>query len=643
MPRAIMATDIHFILKKYWGHSTFRPLQQQIIEAVLAGKDVLALLPTGGGKSICFQVPAMMMNGLCIVVSPLVALMKDQVESITEKGIPALFIHSGLSYVEVKRTLQKAAFENYKFLYVSPERLESALFKEYLPAIKPCLIAVDEAHCISQWGYDFRPSYTKISKLREEIPNAPIIALTASATLEVQEDICRQLLFKKHQAVFQQSFLRPNLSYSVIEHHSKINQLIALLQKEKGSAIVYCKSRKLTQQLADQLKLHKISSDFYHAGLSNKERNEKQENWINNNTQVIVCTNAFGMGIDKPDVRMVIHYNCPESLENYYQEAGRAGRDGQLANAILLLNKKEDIEALNALVDLRYPEPEKIKSLYLSLMNHFQVPAGIGEGQQFEFEAATFAKLFKFNILEVNYGIQALSQEGLFYFSESVFKPSTAVFTIAKQTLFDFEKMHPELEPIINALLRSYGGIFDYACAISELKLAKNSGMPATEIKQQLKSLHQYGVIDYHLQSEKPTILLLRNRMYADDFKFNYKALLERKQKYKERLATIIDFTNNNTECRSVFIGKYFNDKNIQPCGICDNCKKKNYNQNDPSDFTTTADKIINVLKEGPAEYMQLEAVVSEAEKKEVRNILAFLLSERKISDDGHGKIWLKK
>jgi ATP-dependent DNA helicase RecQ len=612
-------------------------MQEDIINAVLEKRDVLALLPTGGGKSICFQVPAMLMDGICIVISPLIALMKDQLEHLSKKGIPALAIYSGMSFLEVKRTLQNAAYGNYKFLYISPERLETNLFKEFLPAINPCLIAIDEAHCISQWGYDFRPSYLKIAALREEVPDVPVIALTASATLLVQNDICEKLLFKKEQNRFQQSFSRPNLSYSVFAPESKQNKLPELLKQVNGSSIVYCKSRKLTQQITDLLKQHNINADYYHAGLSNIDRTKKQENWINNKIQTIVCTNAFGMGIDKPDVRLVVHYNIPETLENYYQEAGRAGRDGNKSYAVLLYDKNE-MDELMELNNLRYPSSEKIKMIYLSLMNHLKIPAGIGEGQLLDFDLAVFAQYFKLNILEATYGLQALSQEGLIYISENALRNSTATFTVNKQVLLDFEMVHSELEPLINALLRNYEGIFDYPVNIHETLLAKVISIPVDKIKEQLSALHNYQIIEYVKPSEKPQILLLKNRMYTDDFRFDYRSLNSRKKVHFERISAMIQYVKNSKDCRSVVIGNYFNDKDIKPCNFCDNCINAKQQNLTEKEFKLIAQKILADIQQlHSIDSKKIDLLYNDYNPSSVWKVIHFLQSEGKIECDNNG------
>jgi ATP-dependent DNA helicase RecQ len=628
------------ILKKYWGHDQFRPLQQSIVDAVMKKKDVLALLPTGGGKSVCFQVPAMMMDGLCIVVSPLIALMKDQVENLSKKGINALAIYSGMTFLEVKKTLQNAAFGDYKFLYISPERLETKLFSEFLPALSPCLIAIDEAHCISQWGYDFRPSYLKIAKLREELPGVPVIALTASATLEVQNDICDRMLFGKNQEKFQQSFARPNLSYAVIEPASKQTKLVEIFSKITGSGIVYCKSRKQTQQIAELLQQHKISADFYHAGLSNAERSQKQNNWINNKINTIVCTNAFGMGIDKPDVRVVVHHNIPESLENYYQEAGRAGRDGKSSQAILLFDKKE-INELREINILRYPEPNVLKKLYADLMNYLSVPAGIGEGQSFDFDLPLFSETFKWNILQATYGLQALSQEGLFFIAENSFRPSQLVFSVSKEQLFDFEKNQPSLEPLIKGLLRSYEGIFDYSTFIHETLLAKFTSTPIGIIRKNLQLLHQYQIAKYTPATEKPQIVLLMNRMYKDDFKFNMKALQERKKNHLKRIQAMVDFSNNSTDCRSVIIANYFNDNTSVSCGNCDNCLKLKKTFLNETIFEEINIRIKQELSKKTMPYFELANILTEFEKEHLQEAIQFLQSEKIISGDKFGNLSL--
>lgn len=629
------------ILKKYWGHDQFRPLQEDIINSVLQKKDTLALLPTGGGKSICFQVPALMSEGLCLVISPLIALMKDQVENLKKKGINALSVYSGMPFAEVKKTLQNASFGNYKFLYVSPERLETKLFLEYLPALKPSLIAVDEAHCISQWGYDFRPSYMRIANLREELPGVPVIALTASATPEVQDDICKKLLFKKDSNSFRQSFIRPNLSYSAFRPVSKEKKLQEILQSLQGSSIVYCKSRKQTLQVSDLLRMHKINADFYHAGLPGELRTSKQDDWINNKTRTIVCTNAFGMGIDKPDVRTVVHYGVPDCLENYYQEAGRAGRDGKRAYAVLLYNKNES-EDLLLKIETRYPSPEKLKQIYISLMNFLQVAAGTGEGLSFDMDIALFAQYFKLNILEATYGIQALAQEGLLSFSENMFKQSTAEFIVNKNDLAGFETLHPELEPVVKGLLRSYEGIFDFPVTVYETLLAKFLKMPVLEIKKALLQLHSSGIIAYKPASEKPEIYLLRNRMYNDDFKIDTKAMAVRKDEAYKRVKAMEGFVNNSIDCRSKIIASYFGDNDVTDCGICDNCINNTEAKLNPADFKDTSEKIISLVKKEKLTAGGLLKRMKPLRQRSVWLVISYLLAEEIIFTNEENIIMVK-
>lgn len=626
------------ILKQYWGYDVFRPLQEDIINAVLEGKDTLALLPTGGGKSICFQVPALAKDGICLVVSPLIALMKDQVENLKRKGINALAVYSGMSFLEVKKILQNAAYGNYKFLYVSPERLETNLFLEYLPAMNISLLAVDEAHCVSQWGYDFRPPYLRIANLRELLPAVPVLALTASATKIVQDDICDKLLFGKTQQRFQQSFERPNLSYSVFNVASRQNKLLEILKNVPGTAIVYCKSRKHTKEIADLLRMNSINADFYHAGLNNEERNKKQESWIQNKTRVIVCTNAFGMGIDKPDVRVVVHYDVPDCLENYYQEAGRAGRDGKKAYAVLLYSNKE-LDDLQKQGDIRFPKAEEIKKVYTALMNHLQIAAGSGEGMNYDLDMATFTSAFKINILSTTYAIKALEQDDIISYNEIIFKPSTVLVCANRNDLMEFEITHPELEPIIKGLLRSYEGIFDFPATVYEGQLAKFLRQDTDIIKKTLKQLNDYGMVVYSPQKEKPQITLLKNRMYADSYAIKMATHLERKRNFEQRVAAILNYIRTTTVCRSKMIALYFNAPAKNTCGVCDNCINEKIVEISKEEFETISNGILQLIKSNPLPVKEIQQKLKTVKKEKLWKVINYLQAENKITVNKEGEI----
>ncbi len=628
------------ILKQYYRHDSFRPLQEDIINAVLQKKDVLALLPTGGGKSVCFQVPALMSDGLCLVISPLIALMKDQVESLRRKGITAFAIYSGMTRKEVMNTMKVAGESNCKFLYVSPERLETNLFKEYLPSFNINLIAVDEAHCISQWGYDFRPSYLRIAALREELRGLPVLALTASATKEVQNDICEKLEFK-NQKIFRQSFERANLSYSVFDVDVKMNKIKEILEKVKGSSIVYCRSRRRTKEIADLLNMHGINANYYHAGLPSEERNKKQESWIKNETRVIVCTNAFGMGIDKPDVRTVVHADVPDCLENYYQEAGRAGRDEKKSYVVLLYTDKE-LEELKSLPDIHFPTIENIRVVYQAVMNYLQIASGTGEGNYYDFDIADFIGKFKLNAQLVVYALKALEQEELLSFNEQVFVPSKIEFTTNKELLYDFEKNNPALEPVIKSLLRTYSGIFDYPVSVHEKTISFLLKRHVDDIINDLKKLHGFGIIQYQPQKDSPQLYFIQNRTKAEDVKINQINYQKRKKQYERRIASFIEYVKIDVQCRGQFIANYFGDENAKPCGVCDNClHQKNINLS-KEEFENIHQRIDAAVKSQSIDAIQLLQNLSGINKEKAWKVINHLQSENKLLVDKDGKMKMR-
>jgi ATP-dependent DNA helicase RecQ len=626
------------ILRTYWKFDSFRPLQQEIIHSVLSKKDTLALLPTGGGKSICFQVPALVNDGLCLVISPLIALMKDQVENLRKKGITALSIYSGMSRKEVINTLKIAANSNCKFLYVSPERLQTALFKEYLPALGVQLIAIDEAHCISQWGYDFRPPYLRIAELRTELPDIPMLALTASATPLVQKDICEKLQFKQH-AIFRQSFERPNLSYSIFKVDSKINKLLEILNNVPGSSIVYCRSRKHTKDIAGLLKLHNISADHYHAGLTSAERNDRQQQWINNQIRVMVCTNAFGMGIDKPDVRTVVHIDLSDALENYYQEAGRAGRDGHRAYAVLLYHEVE-LKELEALPAIHYPSLENIKLVYQALMNYLQLPSGTGKENYYEFDLKDFVRKFSLDIQLVIHSFSALEQEEIIAMNDQVFLPSTVQFTIGKAGLYQFEGANPDLEPLMKTLLRTYEGIFDFPTAVNERFLASLLQSDEASVKQQLEQLNRAGVLEYVPQKDKPQVYCYSNRVRTEDLCINMNNLQLRKQAYSERVGMMLKYVAQSKVCRGSFIGAYFGDEKVNPCGICDNCLKQKPVSLNETEFVDIHMRLLKLLQR-PLHSKDLLIQLKGIRKEKAWKVIDHLQAENKIEVDREG--WIRK
>jgi ATP-dependent DNA helicase RecQ len=637
----------HEILKQYWGYDAFRPLQLEVINSVLDGKDTLALMPTGGGKSLCYQVPGLAKDGLCLVISPLIALMKDQVENLRKKNITAFAIYSGMKRTEVMNVLKVATNSNCKFLYVSPERLETSLFKEYLPGMDVNLIAVDEAHCISQWGYDFRPPYLRIAALREELPKVPVLALTASATPDVQEDIKNKLSgyegkeLREKWNIFRQSFARPNLSYSVFKVDSKFSKLVDILKKVTGCGIVYCKSRNRTKEIAELLKMHGISSDFYHAGLSSEERSRKQEEWMQDKTRIIASTNAFGMGIDKPNVRVIIHADAPDCLENYYQEAGRAGRDGRKAYAVLLFDEN-DVSDLEKSVDLRFPSMEQIRNVYQAVANYLQLSSGSGEGQYFDFDIGDFLKKFKIKTHVVVSSLKILEQDGWLNFNEQVFLPATIQFTTDKNYLYEFEKNHPHLEPLVKTLLRAYAGIFEHPIAISEIVITNLLKKQKDEIIKDLVELHNHRIINYQPQKDSPQIYFLRPRIKTEDLAIDLKALQNRKEKFIERTKNMIRYIRETGECRSKIIGNYFGDANLADCGVCDNCLNQKALHISKEEFETIHHRITDSIKKAPIHSKELLQQLTGIKKEKAWKVIDFLQAENKIELDNAGWIRLK-
>lgn len=623
------------ILQQYWGYSTFKGEQAAIIDSILYKKDTVALLPTGGGKSICFQVPALMQDGICLVVSPLIALMKDQVENLQRRKIAAAALVSGMSYYELNKTLKKAVQEEYKFLYLSPERLESSLFQEYLAQLNVSLIAIDEAHCISQWGYDFRPSYLKITALRAALPNTTFVALTASATPLVQKDIVEKLQLKQ-PAVFQQSFEKPNLSYSVFTVDSSINKAIQVLQNVAGSSIIYCSSRKETKRIALLLQQHGFSADFYHAGLTQADRSIKQKAWIENKIRIIVCTNAFGMGIDKPDVRTVIHLSLPDCLENYYQEAGRAGRDGKKAYAVLL-NEPTDIAALQLLPQTKFPSFEIIKQVYQALADYLQIPVGIGEGNYYDFNLIEFCNNFKLDFHLVISVLKILEQQGHIAFTENIFLPSQVEFTTDKYTVNNVEQVYPHLDATMKALLRTYEGIFEHRVSINEKLLAKVAKLPYDKIYADLKVLHGYGIIEYLPQKETPQIYFLNNRAAAQHLFLNTEQYNKRKELYVDRLATMIKYIQLQTNCRSSFIANYFGDNHVKACGVCDNCLAKKSSDLTEEEFKKIQTTILASIEKKEIKIQDLLNQHKVFKKEKLQKVLEFLQQEKIIYLDDLG------
>jgi ATP-dependent DNA helicase RecQ len=607
-------------------------MQQPIIEAVMQGHDALALLPTGGGKSVCYQVPALAMDGICIVVSPLIALMKDQVDNLQAKGIEALAIVSGMGKREVDIALDNCIYGPVKFLYLSPERLVSELVQERIKYMKVNLIAVDEAHCISQWGYDFRPPYLHIADLRQLHPKVPILALTATATAEVREDIQDKLLFKERN-VFQQSFERKNISYRVQHEENKLRRMLEVARSVNGSGIVYVRSRKETTELSKFFNDHNIPADYYHAGLSGDTRTSKQEQWKNNHIRIIVATNAFGMGIDKPDVRFVMHKDLPESLEAYYQEAGRGGRDEQKAYAILLYNEL-DRQKQQRKFEVSFPSIEEIKQVYHYLANYYQLAYGAGEGLSFDLDLAEFSSRFKLDALKSLNALKFLEQGEYLSFNESVFLPSRFQFEIGHDELYNFQIQNPAWDPFVKTLLRSYGGAFDNYARIREFDIARRTNLSVQQVTEALEQLNAFEVISYLPQTDKPQVTYLKPRQTSANLWIDRQNLEMRRAGYLKKMEAMLSYTET-MKCRSQQLLAYFNEPGAPKCGICDVCLREKRQQNAGQIQSQIADEILQVLTSAPHSLEQLVLALKHGKSPERLIAIRQLLDAGRIKTNG--------
>ena len=587
----------HKILEKYWGYPAFRPLQEDIIHSVCEGKDTLGLMPTGGGKSITFQVPALVMEGICIVVTPLIALMKDQVDNLRRLGIKATAVYSGMTRQEIIAQLENCIFGDYKFLYVSPERLGTDIFKSKLQAMNVNLLVIDESHCISQWGYDFRPSYLSIADIREELPGVPVLALTATATPEVVNDIQERLHFKEKN-VFRKSFVRKNLSYIVRQTEDKLNSLIYILGKVPGTAIVYVRNRKRTKEVAVMLQQAGISADFFHAGLNRDEKNLRQSRWKNNECRVIVSTNAFGMGIDKPDVRLVVHLDMPGSLEEYYQEAGRAGRDEQRAYAVALCSNIDCTKLKKRLAD-EFPDRDFISRVYDALGNYYQIAMGFGLDTVHDFSLVDFCTAYKFSHLQAHHALKILELAGYIEYTEEQENASRLVFTATRDELYRYQHQDKKTDEVIQCILRSYTGLFSDYVYINEGLISTRTGLSQQDIYDVLVGLSKYRIVNYIPHKKTPLIIYTRTREEVKYLSIPRSAYEERKERFESRI------------CRSRMLISYFGEEDPSDCGCCDVCLAKNDSGLNNHTFNAIRDALLEALADGPAEAKKLMENIS--------------------------------
>ena len=614
------------ILKQYWGYDHFRGIQEEIINSIGKGQDTLGLMPTGGGKSITFQVPALTKEGLCLVITPLIALMKDQVLNLRNRGIKALAIYSGMTREEIVIALENCIFGDYKFLYISPERLDTEIFQTKLRHMKISMITVDESHCISQWGYDFRPAYLKIADIRKMIPDAPILALTATATPEVVEDIRQKLGFREGSQTFRMSFERKNLAYIVRRTENKQEELLHILNSVKGSAIVYTRNRKHTREVAELLISNQITATFYHAGLNNDVKDQRQKSWLMGEHRVMVATNAFGMGIDKPDVRLVIHMDMPDSPEAYFQEAGRAGRDGMKAYAVLLY-AKSDKTNLNKRITDTFPDKEYIQEVYENINYYYQMAMGDGLGCTYAFNMDEFCKNFKHFPVQVDSALKILTRAGYLEYTEEQDNNSRLIFTLRRDELYKLQEYNADTEKLINTILRSYTGLFTDYAYINEESLEIRTGLSRQQIYDTLVMLTKRHILHYIPQKKTPYIIYTRERQEKKRIHLSKEVYEDRKESYTTRIKAMIEYASAEENCRSRMLLRYFGEKNEHNCLQCDVCLQKHETGLKTGEYQELKEQILNKLNDSPCPVAELVSHF-QSDTDKLRQTVSFLLSE---------------
>lgn len=623
--------DYKKILHEYWGYEDFRGIQSEIIESIGSGRDTLGLMPTGGGKSLTFQVPALTKSGVCIVITPLIALMKDQVEHLIHKGIRAEAIYSGMTRDEIVKTLENCIFGDIKFLYISPERLSSQIFQVKVKKMRVSFITVDEAHCISQWGYDFRPSYLEIANIRKLIPNTPVLALTATATPEVVDDIQDKLGFKEKN-VFRMSFARSNLSYVVRTATDKYSELIHILKIMKSCSIVYVRSRKRAKEIAELLNNNGLSATFYHAGLEPTVKDQRQKDWQSDQTQIMVATNAFGMGIDKPDVRVVVHIDCPSSIEAYFQEAGRAGRDGKKAYAVMLYNNSDE-HKLRKRIEDTFPQKEYVRDVYEHLAYFYQIGVGSGNGKTFEFSIDKFCVIYKYYPIRVNAALAILRRAGYIDYDPDPDTRARVKFILSREDLYRLDEAVGNENAVITALLRCYGGLFvDYGY-IDEDYVAQEAGLSRDETYQTLKLLHKKNIIDFIPRKNIPFITYLTDRIDGEDVIISKEVYEDRLEQFEKRINAMIAYVNNDYVCRSRQLLRYFGETKSTDCGICDVCLSDSPDHLSDDLIKAVCNQILTLLAD-KKKHLLTELTNIPEDSEAINAAIAFLIAEEKIFVD---------